>query len=403
MNADQVLAVAAGAAAALGLFLLVIGVVLRRPPLRELGLAALVGSVVLAASRGPSNGGDWALFVGPMVACLGEGARVVTDARRRSHHQHIERSCRRAAAGCVGVMAAVGVVLGALGGALPSSLWPHTVPSGMLPIGMALLVGLVAGLAWGLGRLGRRRQAARRPLVAVAGAMVGLGVATTALASAARAELPGRAGDAGNVGLTGTAAEGGPTVAEAVAQRGRVLPKLPTLGDPGALTVLVLAVLVLVVLVILTRRMQLVPPEDLVPDPLVRASLEPAAGAPLTVQTVDRAVTVAVLDEALVELRHDADPRVAVRLAYAIVSRGLGDPSLARRTAESEGEYLQRALLQLGAGATPLGELTQLFWRARFSEELVDEPMRAAALAALQQIRAEVDSRAIAGVIGVNR
>ena len=403
MSGQQVAAVVAAMAAVLGLFLVAVGVVLRRPPLRELGLAALVGAAVAVAWRGTTDGGAWAVLVAPMVVCFGEAARLVTDARRRAHHQFIERSCFKAAAVSIGVLVAVAVALSMLGRALPTSLWPQTVPSGMLPIGMSLVVGVVALVAGGLRRLGQRRQAVRRPLVVLAAAMAGLGVATTAVASAARAALPSTSGGPDGGGLAVTAAKEGPSAAQAVGQRGRVLPQLPRLDDAGAFTVLVVAVVVLVVLVILTRRMQLMPPEDLVPDPVVRMPLEPAAGAPLTVQTIDRAVTVAVLDEALVELRHDADPRVAVRLAYAIVSRGLGDPSLARRSAESEGEYLQRALLRLGAGAAPLQELTELFWRARFSEEVIDEPMRAAALAALEQIRTEVDARSTAGASGANR
>ncbi|MFN0029064.1 MAG: DUF4129 domain-containing protein [Acidimicrobiales bacterium] len=404
MSAEYVLGVAAGLAAVMGLFMMTVGVVVRRAPLREFGLAALVGAVVLAAVRGPGDGGRWVMVVAPAVAGLGELARLTSDLWRRSHHQHVERSAIKATGLSVAVVVALGAALSLLGRSLPGSLWPHTipdgtipdstVPAGMIPIGTAMVVGVVAASAWGLRRLGRRRQAARRPVLALSAAVIGLAVGTTALASGARATLPasGTGSSQGGAGF-GSGGTGGPSVEEVVRPRDRVLPQLPTLEDRSALAVLVLAVLVLVVLVILTRRMQLMPPEDLVPDPVARVPLEAIGGAPLQVQTVDRAVTVAVLDEALVELRQDADPRVAVRLAYAVVTRGLGDASLARRPAESEGEYLQRALMQLGAGAAPLRELTELFWRARFSDEPIDEPMRAAALAALEQIRAQVELR----------
>lgn len=394
MSVNELGLVAAGLAAALGLFLVVIGIWVRRPPLREVGLAALVCSAVLTAWRGPRDGGDWALLVPPAAVAFGESARLVTDMRRRAHHQYIEWSCLKGAAGSIGVVVALGVALSLVARGLPRSLWPWTVPIGMLPLGLGLLVAVVATLALGLRRLGSRRQAARRPLVMVGVAMVALGTTATALASAAQVKLPASGRGSQPPPLLGTGAEDPLSPAEVLGQQGRVIPKLPTLEDPGAFTVLVVAVVVLVVLVIVTRRMQLVPPEDLVPDPVLRLPLEAMTGAPLTVQTVDRSVTVAVLDEALVELRQDADPRVAVRLAYAIVTRGLGNPQLARGSAESEGEYLARALTQLGAGAEPLRNLTELFWRARFSDGLIDESMRAAALIALQSIRAQVEGAA---------
>ena len=63
---------------------------------------------------------------------------------------------------------------------------------------------------------------------------------------------------------------------------------------------------------------------------------------------------------------------------------------LGRRPSETEGEYLGRALGALGAQGAALHRLTELFAVARFSDDPVDEAMRSEALAALEQIRAQV-------------
>ena len=73
-----------------------------------------------------------------------------------------------------------------------------------------------------------------------------------------------------------------------------------------------------------------------------------------------------------------------------MVARGLGRQDLGRRPAETEGEYLVRAFAALGAGGEALRRLTELFSVARFSDDPVDEAMRAEALAALEQIRVQV-------------
>jgi hypothetical protein len=156
---------------------------------------------------------------------------------------------------------------------------------------------------------------------------------------------------------------------------------------------------VVAAIVVLGQREQLVPPEDLVPDPVVREPLVSSGRAPVATETVDRAATLDVVDDALVQLRADTEPRVAVRIAYATVTHGLGRQSFARRAAETEGEYLARLLDELGAGSADLTELTDLFTHARFSDEPIDEEMRRAAIAALSRLRSvlHADGAAPAG------
>lgn len=87
-----------------------------------------------------------------------------------------------------------------------------------------------------------------------------------------------------------------------------------------------LAVIVagIVAIVRFGQRQQLVPPEDLVPHPASRDRLDAVGALIEPSATIDRAATLAAVDEAMVQLRGDAEPRTAVRLAYATVAQGLG-------------------------------------------------------------------------------
>jgi hypothetical protein len=107
--------------------------------------------------------------------------------------------------------------------------------------------------------------------------------------------------------------------------------------------------------------------------------------------------TIAVLDASLDDLRGEPDPRRAVIAAYARTERGLAARGFARQPSETPTEYLQRALtggkdtsdVRL-FGVAPLGELTALAERARFSALAVDETMRTRAIAALEALRREL-------------
>jgi NADH:ubiquinone oxidoreductase subunit 6 (subunit J) len=124
--------------------------------------------------------------------------------------------------------------------------------------------------------------------------------------------------------------------------------------------------------------------------------------------------TIAMLDASLDDLRTEPDPRRAVTAAYARTERGLAARGFARRPSETPTEYLQRALV--GRGATsdvgplavepfaveafavePLGELTALAERARFSALQIDEEMRSSAISALEALRRELRAAALAG------
>ncbi len=97
-----------------------------------------------------------------------------------------------------------------------------------------------------------------------------------------------------------------------------------------------------------------------------------------------------LLDESIDDLRSESDPRRAVIAAYARMERGLGRAGLARKPFEAPLEYLRRVLLDLQAGAQPVGRLTELFERAKFSRHDVGADAKDEAIECLQAIRGDL-------------
>jgi hypothetical protein len=98
----------------------------------------------------------------------------------------------------------------------------------------------------------------------------------------------------------------------------------------------------------------------------------------------------ALVDESIDDLRSENDPRRAVIAAYARMERGLGRAGLARKPFEAPLEYLQRVLLDLQAGAEPVGRLTDLFERAKFSRDEVSADAKDEAIECLIAIRGDL-------------
>jgi len=96
------------------------------------------------------------------------------------------------------------------------------------------------------------------------------------------------------------------------------------------------------------------------------------------------------LDESLDDLRDDPDVRRAIIAAYARMERALAAAGIPRRPSEAPYEYLSRALGSLHASAASVTRLTDLFERAKFSQHVPDESMRAGALDALVAVRDEL-------------
>jgi hypothetical protein len=98
----------------------------------------------------------------------------------------------------------------------------------------------------------------------------------------------------------------------------------------------------------------------------------------------------ALVDESIEDLRSESDPRRAVIAAYARMERGLGRAGLARKPFEAPLEYFRRVLLDLQAGAQPVGRLTELFERAKFSRHDVGADAKDEAIACLLAIRGDL-------------
>ena len=109
----------------------------------------------------------------------------------------------------------------------------------------------------------------------------------------------------------------------------------------------------------------------------------------------DDTATIALLEASLDDLRSEPDPRRAVVAAYARMEGGLGASGFARDPAETPTEYLGRAqtvgadgpLRSHPIAVRALAELTGLAEHARFSTLTIDEPMRARAIDALEELR----------------
>ena len=157
-----------------------------------------------------------------------------------------------------------------------------------------------------------------------------------------------------------------------------VLPSVTPPPQAAPTTVLVvalvigvaLALAVTLVLVIRSRPSFAVPPD-------VAPGGQPAA--------------IAAVDAALDALGADVDPRRAVIAAYAAMERLLGAAGSPRRPADAPSEHLERSLVLLGAGRSAARRLVELFQRARFSRQEIDEPVRQAAFDALAAVRRDLE------------
>ena len=96
------------------------------------------------------------------------------------------------------------------------------------------------------------------------------------------------------------------------------------------------------------------------------------------------------LDDALDDLRSEADPRRAIIAAYARLERVLAANGIGRHASETSNEYLERVLHDLELRPEAIGRLTELFTQAKFSHHDVDSTMKESAIEALEQVRDEL-------------
>ena len=102
----------------------------------------------------------------------------------------------------------------------------------------------------------------------------------------------------------------------------------------------------------------------------------------------ENAPVLEALDESLEDLRRERDVRRAIVACYARMERAFAGSGRARRAHETPLEFLRRVLERVAH--EPGQALTELFERARFSVEPMGETEKRSAIAALEQLRAEV-------------
>ena len=94
----------------------------------------------------------------------------------------------------------------------------------------------------------------------------------------------------------------------------------------------------------------------------------------------------------IAEIERESDPRRAVIRAYAAMETTLVRHKLGRRPFEAPGEYLGRVFSTLRLSRRPAERLTELFERARFSEHVIGPEMKRESIAALGELRSELEA-----------
>jgi hypothetical protein len=100
------------------------------------------------------------------------------------------------------------------------------------------------------------------------------------------------------------------------------------------------------------------------------------------------------ISSAIDDLEAEPDARRAVIAAYARMEGVLGRHGLRRKPSETPLEYLQRILLGVTERADAVQRLTRLFEQAKFSRREIDTSMKQEAIAALREIRDDMEASA---------
>ena len=149
-------------------------------------------------------------------------------------------------------------------------------------------------------------------------------------------------------------------------------------GNPWPLLVLFALVALGAAALTVYRRRRAVPPP---PEPGLEPDAEPL---------------VAALAAGAQVLHEDPEPGAAIIGCYAAMERSLADAGSPPRMADTPAEVLSRATASGLVRSAPAATLTGLFRQARYSSHPMTEADRAAAIDALAQVRADLDSGALA-------
>ena len=100
---------------------------------------------------------------------------------------------------------------------------------------------------------------------------------------------------------------------------------------------------------------------------------------------------VGAVDIAIEELELGGEPSEVVIAAYRNMESGLASGGLRRYDHEAPREYVERALAALQVDGRSIARLTNLFEEARFSAHSINPTMAREALAALRNIRSQLE------------
>ena len=266
------------------------------------------------------------------------------------------------------VVAAGGHRFAGTGSSKPTPYAVDTILTIVLALSVVGAVTLLAGTVWAGFELRRNPLPARRQRRTTSGIFLALGLLALLLVASDRFHWHLRfnrihAPPAAKTATTGTTAGSG---AQSKARKEpahephfRLVPFLVVLGGAGAAAG--------ALYVAERRRKRRLPLEDGVAEDLVT-----------------------VLDDTLLDLREERDPRRAVIAAYARMERVLAAHGVPRRRFEAPHEYLARVLAELTGGGTAVQHLTALFERARFSAHAVDAAMKEEAIGAVRDLQSEL-------------
>jgi hypothetical protein len=359
--------------AVLGVVVLVIGL-LGGYGLCIAGGFVLSGLGVVAALVADDVGTGRVAVAACLLYAAVELARLSLDARQpcRFDRRVLEDVGRR-----------IGLTVGALavGGALVAMLDEASLPRALVPLGLVA----VAGVVWCLSVAGRVTVARSRPLLAF-----GAAILVVALAAAAAQSVAATRVDRDDV------AEEQPAPAPVEQDVDEPVEEGTDLRTFVVLRLVLFALLALLALflggVLIGRAELTLDPYELDPEDDLGVVTGSVADLREVADEVGAEEAIDALDDALADLERIREPGLAVRLAYSRAQTGFGRDDVARRPAETEGEYLARLLDRLGVSADAMRRLTDLFEQARFSRHEIDEDMRRAAVDAFSAVRDELTS-----------
>ena len=342
-----------------------------------LGPAAVSGAALVAVVGGLSLGGIADFRHAVLGACMFTAAlataRICMDARRPAVVSIDTRRQLAVAPAATVAIAAVAAVLGSSVAHQRPSPW--LVPIAVAAVSSVLFV-----------RPSEQGSKPRQTIAIVGSVVVACLIVLGATSQAAPA--------------TSESSEPSPAPIEEPTElvvRDAVEPEQTATDLPEYIAATLIVTLGILLIGLLRKSLRAIQPMEFKPSPITSGDGELAVldhrRQVDQLQRIGPEDAAAVISATLRALETIADPRRAVRLAYATLEDGFGDLAVARRSTETETDYLRRLEPLLPSASGALARLTRTFENARFSDHSVAEDDRRSALAAFHEVRNDLASR----------